>query len=217
MLINKVLSEAQKHFPDLKIKFKDESRLMKLLSHIIFFNNKFMTNFTTTIGSTIYFPSKQILNDKKQDAFITLLHELVHIWDSKQNIFFKFLYLFPQILVILLIPLLFVFSWKIIVPLMVLSALPIPAYFRMQYEKRAYFISLYVMHNLSKKHNYYNSYIYEYKDKCLQNFKNTNYYFMWTFSSLDKEFDNMLKLIKNDKKPIDGLIMLIIDELISKI
>ena len=38
------------------IKYKDNSWFMKVLSKILFFNKKFMTRFTTTIGKTVYFP-----------------------------------------------------------------------------------------------------------------------------------------------------------------
>ena len=46
---------------DIRIAFKDESFLMKLLGFLLFFTKEFMTRFTTTIGNTVYFPSREWL------------------------------------------------------------------------------------------------------------------------------------------------------------
>ena len=123
-----------------KIAYKDESKFMKFLSKLLFFNKKFMTNFVTTIGSTVYFPTMDFepcLNDIN-----VLAHELVHIRDRKSLKIpglFEFLYLFPQILGILSI--LAVFNlWFL---LCLLFLLPWPAYGRSTLEARAYAMSVY--------------------------------------------------------------------------
>ena len=44
---------------DFKIKYKNESLFMKVIGFLLFFNKTFMTNYITTIGSTIYYPSRE--------------------------------------------------------------------------------------------------------------------------------------------------------------
>jgi hypothetical protein len=217
MLIDKVLPEAKKHFPKLKIKFKNESVFMKILGLLLFFNNGFMNSYSSTIGSTIYFPSKEVLEKKGYYGFASLFHELVHMWDSKNNKLFKLLYLFPQILIIFTIPLLFIFSWKFVVPFIILFALPLPAYFRMKYEKRAYFVSLYTLYKISKRKKNYNIVLEDFKIGYISNFKNSNYYYMWIFDNINKDFDVAVDKIKNNKKPFDDKIINIVDDLIEKI
>lgn len=211
MLIDKMVEQAKEYFPDLKINFKDESRFMKIINKLLFFNKTFMENFVTTIGSTIYFPSKQKLQLTQILSLITLFHELVHIYDSKNNKLFKFLYLFPQTLSILILPLLFLVSWKIILPLSVLFLLPLPAYFRMRYERRAYFISLYTLYRFYKSEEI----LFQFKNEYVQNFKTLSYYGMWYLPGLDKQFTDMCKHIMSGGKPLDGEIMNIIDNLIN--
>jgi len=68
---------------------KSDSKLMKLIGFILRpFNKRFMTSYTTTIGSTIYSPTGTV------DARL-LAHELVHVrqW-KKWGLWFSFSYLF---------------------------------------------------------------------------------------------------------------------------
>ena len=53
---------------------KEDSKLMKFISKLLFFNKTFMTDYVTTIGRTIYVPSGYI-------SSTTLRHELVHVAD----------------------------------------------------------------------------------------------------------------------------------------
>jgi hypothetical protein len=74
---------------DLKYKIvaKEDSTLMKIIGKLLFFNKGFMTNYVTTLGSTIYAPGGEISD-------ITLQHELVHVKDWKRwNILFSLSYL----------------------------------------------------------------------------------------------------------------------------
>ena len=100
---------AQQYFPNLKIKYKDESLFMKILGSLLFFNKSFMATYTTTIGSTIYFPSKKFVEERYYSSILILLHELVHVQDGiKFNpIIFAMLYLSPQIFGLLSVPLFF--------------------------------------------------------------------------------------------------------------
>lgn len=209
-----ITNRAKEFFPNLEIKYKDESLFMKILSKLMFYNNKFMTDYTTTIGSTVYYPSKEYLKISPISSAVVLLHELVHMYDSnKSNKFiFGFLYLFPQILALLFFPMLFI-SWKIAI-FFLLFLLPIPAYFRMKYEKRAYLTSLYVIHVLSIKKNFAVM-LEKQKDNYLQYFKNSDYYFMWIFG-LKNEFEDSLNKINNGEKPFeDPEIFNILDKIIE--
>lgn len=213
MSFEKLVVGAQTYFPDLKIKFKDESLLMKILSKILFFNKNFMTNYTTTIGSSVYFPSKSYLEKNERSAIVVLLHELVHLQDAKKynNLLFGFLYLTPQILALLFFPLLFI-SWKIAL-FFLIFAFPIPSYFRMYFERRAYMASLYCINEMSKKMNFQplllsNSIFF------LNQFKSSNYYFMWMFKNLEAQFNEAIEKIKKNEKPFEDPVFSILDKLI---
>lgn len=126
------------------IKYKDESFFMKVLSIIFFFNKKFKTNYTTTIGNTIYYPSREsVANDEDMAAQI-LAHELIHIKQKEAYgaVLYSFLYLFPQVLSLLSV--LAIFSpWFL---LFLLFLLPLPAPFRKDFEKSAMAMSLFVFY-----------------------------------------------------------------------
>lgn len=187
-----VKERAQIAFPKLKIAYKDKSSFMKLLGKIMFFNPGFMTTYTTTIGNTVYFPNEDATT--RQSAIILLMHELVHVADAERShILFSILYLFPQILCLLAIPILFLFGWKLaFIPLLFL--LPIPSYFRMQDEKKGYTISLYTMNKLGLDPNdriaFYTS-----------QFKLSTYYFTWPFSSINTYFIDAAVKIKAGERP----------------
>jgi hypothetical protein len=208
---------AQQYFPNLKIKYKDESLFMKILGSLLFFNKSFMATYTTTIGSTIYFPSKKFVEERYYSSILILLHELVHVQDGiKFNpIIFAMLYLSPQIFGLLSVPLFFI-SWKIALITLIVSILPLPSFFRMYFEKRAYFVSLYAMYAMIKNHKIDAS-LEENKKFYLSQFKNASYYFMWTFKNLDKEFSDAVLKIKSGEKPYSDPIFNIIDDLLNKV
>ena len=131
--------------PDFKIKFKDESYFMKVIGKILFFNKTFMTGYTTTIGKTVYFPSKEKFLAYPDRYLYTLAHEYVHISDYVNNpIKFTLGYLFPQLLSLL--SLLSVFAFINPLFLLFLFSLiflaPIPAPFRAKSEIRGYGMSI---------------------------------------------------------------------------
>ena len=216
MDLDKLSQIAKNNSLNVNIKYKNESLFMKILSFLLFFNKKFMTEYTTTINSTIYFPSKDFVNKNYITSATIFLHELVHVLDARSYnfIIFSFLYLSPQILAILFLPLLFLNVWISLVFLLFL--LPIPSFFRMKFEKRAYLVSLYALHQLiiNKKvrDNLESS-----KDFYLHQFKSSNYYFMWPFKSLDATFEKSLNDIKANKRPYEDSIFDIIDKIIKEI
>ncbi len=213
-MFEKIQEKLAVHFPKLEIKYKDQSTFMKLIAFFLFFNKSFMTQFTTTIGNTVYFPTEQFVRLRQLSSFILLMHELVHVHDSSKlpPLLFKFLYLFPQITIIFAL-LAFIFSWKLALPLIVLSLIPIPAYFRMNYERRAYLVSLYVMNNLNDRFKY-NIDLNKQKTFFLSTFKNSSYYFMWPFKGLDAQFDAGLAKILNHERPYEDPIFDVLDDIL---
>ncbi len=214
MVSETVLSKAKEFFPKLEIKYKDESFLMKTLGTILFFNKSFMTQYTTTIGNTIYFPTRKTEQVRPVSSLIVFLHELVHVYDSNKwsQTLFSLSYLFPLVFSVLLLPLLFVSLWFL--PLVVLCALPVPAYFRMMWEKRAYLVSLYCTYKLSIKKEFTVN-LESSAEGYIGNFKDSAYYFMWPFKDLDKEFAEAIVKIKNGEAPYQDPVFEIIDKVLE--
>jgi len=198
------VEECKKEFPDLKIKFKDQSVFMKFLSFLLFFNRSFMTNYITTIGSNVYFPSQEFINKNVKGNIVVLLNELVHIYDANKysKVLFSLLYLSPQILALLALPLSFVSLWFL---LLLLLAAPIPAFFRMYFEKKAYSYSLYCNAYFDQKQfgtqvlpEFLKTY---YIPSYVKQFKTSYYYFMWPFNDVQKYFYELSDKICNGEKP----------------
>lgn len=130
-----------------KIRFKDESYLMRLLGFLLFFNKGFMTEFTTTLGDSVYFTSRERVRADPQGAAATLAHELVHIFDGRDmgQIVYTLTYLSPQcfavlsVLALLAIP--FSLWWLISLSSLVMLA-PWEAPGRASIEFRGYAMTL---------------------------------------------------------------------------
>lgn len=212
MSFQELITTAQTFFPDLEIKYKDQSPFMKLLGKLLFFNKSFMTSFTTTVGSTIYFPSESFVKLRPISSEIILLHELVHVNDAKKlnKFFFGFLYLLPLAFIPLAL-LLFLFSWKIALLLLVLCAAPLPAYFRMHFEKRAYLVSLYCTQQLAVRKQFTVN-LEKSAAGYVDNFKDSSYYFMWPFKNLDKDFADAVVKVKAGQKPYEDPVFEMIDK-----
>ena len=217
MAFQDLVTAAQSYFPDLKVEYKDHSSFMKFLGTLLFFNPNFMTNYITTIGSTVYFPNEQHVQDNQVHASTILMHELVHIYDTHRlsRIVFSFLYLMPQILALPCL-LLFLISWKLALPLMLFFLLPLPAYFRMYFERRAYFTTLYVMNALSNKYQL-NTNLQDSVDYYVSQFTGSAYYFMWRFGNLKGEFEAAINKITAGGRPFEDPVFDIIDNLIASV
>ena len=207
---------ALQYFPNFKLKYKNNSLLIKILSIFMFFNKDFLTNTATSIGNTTYFPNENWVKNKPVTASIIILHELTHMHDSKKysKLLFAVSYLFPLILFPFL-ALLFLISWKVAIPALLVCALPIPAYFRMIFERRAYMASLYAMKLFNDKFHY-NINLDEQKDFFIKQFTGPQYYFMWPFPSIHNIFDVAVADIKAGKKPYQDDVFNMIDDLIAK-
>lgn len=134
---------TQKYSPGASIKEKKDSLLLRMIGFCIKpFNPNFMEQYITTIGNTIYFPSK-MLNEMSQDRLLDIVaHETIHIKDyEKSKVLYCLSYLFPQILVLLaLLSLLAIFGsamWLLSLFALLFLA-PIPAYWRYKLELKAY-------------------------------------------------------------------------------
>ena len=91
----------QAAYPDFRVDFKDQSWSQKVIGFLMTFNPGYMTDFITTIGSTVYFPTRAFYEVDPASSLATLAHESVHIYDSKRTLWFKLSYLFPQILAVI--------------------------------------------------------------------------------------------------------------------
>jgi hypothetical protein len=215
MFKEEVIKKVLSYFPDFKIKFKNESWLMKFISFIMFFNKDFSKSFTTTIGNTVYFPSEQFINTRAISSLVILMHETVHMHDAKKmnKLLFSALYASPQILALLAIPL-FLLGFKFLALLSLLWLLPVPSFFRMWAEKRAYLASLYAMKKLGEK----NSFAINLEVQStffLEQFKAANYYFMWPLKFLMTDFDEGLNKIQKGERPFEDTVFDMLDEIVA--
>lgn len=187
------------------IKFKDESTFMYLLSKILFFNKGFMTKFITTIGSTIYFPSREYIKMNEFGAVNVLAHEVVHVAQAEKygKVPFSLMYLFPQCLALLsLLAFLAIWYLPFLWCLLFLVFLaPIPAPWRKKFELEGYTMSLFMSYLQLKKAGWDDEkikaelalYALRY-DKSM--FRGSGYWFMWPFGVMNK-FEKKIEDICN--------------------
>lgn len=92
---------VRKHYPALRIAFKNESASQRLLGFLLYpFNPYYMTRYTSTFAPVVYFPTKEAYEGNPRSSITVLAHEFVHLLDTEARPFwFRFSYLFPQCLV----------------------------------------------------------------------------------------------------------------------
>lgn len=178
--------------PGFAIVKKSESKLMKFLSKLLFFNKGFMTDFITTIYPKVYVPDEWALYSKASQIEI-LAHEYRHLRDRKVwKVLFNIGYLFPQILVLLAF-LAFVSPWFL---LSLVFILPLPST-RAISEYRGYCMSMAVEYWLSGKKMNVEYVIDNY-------FASGNYYWMFPFRSiLRKAFNKFFVNLETFRLPDD--------------
>ena len=190
MAFNDLVASAQTYFPTLQVKYKDQSALMKILGKIMFFNPGFMTSYLTTLGTTVYIPNEQYVQDHPQITCDVFIHECTHMYDAKRiGFIYQLVYAFPQLLSPLMLLLLFVLSWKIVLPLVLLFLLPLPAPWRVYFERRAYFVQMYVGNKMYGNDPAIDGSTYA------SWFRDGSYYWMWIFQqnqSFTQEAANVL-------------------------
>jgi len=116
----------QKQIPELKVSYKDKSAIHKVLGFLLRpVNPGYMTDFVTTLGTNVAFPSEKDYKARTQASFNVLAHEFVHACDYKKSpVWFSLMYLFPQILCLLPLIVFGAFlGWRA-----VLLALPLAVY-----------------------------------------------------------------------------------------
>lgn len=198
--LEKMVENLAQQEPGFKISYKTDSKLMKFLGKILFFNPEFMTRYTTVLGKTIYFPSREFVTENPKGKLVTVAHEYQHVKDSSDLSFpvFALAYLSPQILAPFMLFFCLLYWWLGLL-LFALFLAPLPAYGRMLIEKRGYVMTLfasneiYLERGLDQKTR---------RELLLGRIKNINkqftspaYYFMWPFGlkkSLEKEVDRIL-------------------------
>lgn len=96
-------AEVEKAVPGVRVRFKTDSFLQKVLGFLSFpFNPKYMTHFTTTLGKSVWFPSKEFYEGQPQSSMKVLAHELVHLHDQGKHPLLMVLgVMFPQVLCLL--------------------------------------------------------------------------------------------------------------------
>lgn len=145
-----------KEFPDAKIVFKDESRLMSAIDIFLRFITlglfkNFLQGFITTIGHTVYVPRDWMESDDTR-KIVVIRHERVHMRQEKKygRIWYKFLYLF---------------------------ALPAVFTYRAKFEREAYEETFRAYGELEGP-DVLNPYSLDI-DKYIRHFTGPNYFFMW--------------------------------------
>ncbi len=136
-----LVEELKVHVP-FRIRFKNEATEMEVIAAFVEpFSPDFMENYTTVIGSTIYFPDRFSLMQNEERAMRTLAHEAVHLLDAERwrMPFFSLAYIFPQVLALGLFSFPWLGWWAF---LFLLFLLPLPSPFRYYFESRAYAIDL---------------------------------------------------------------------------
>ncbi len=179
-------------YPDLEVKFKNESTFMKIIGYALFFNKAFMTGYVTTIGSKVYFPSKELLENRaSHSAIITLAHEVRHVHDFQKvgSLWFSLGYLFPQILAPLMLCLIPI-NWILALILFVVCLAPWPAYWRMKAELSGYTMTLFTANELMKELDISledrTNKLYQMAEDKNKHFTTFGYYLMWPFGVTDK-------------------------------
>ena len=179
------LAEAFRQFIPFKIRYKNESKFMKGLFLLLKpFCPTFQTNFTTVIGSTIYFPSREFVQNAPHSAMRILSHEVVHLLDQQKfsKPVFMLSYLFPQLLALGVFSFPFIDWWSL---WFLIFLLPLPAPFRFYFEARGYAMNVLTA---SESH----------KETVLlfskQQFSSWNYYKMFPFQkTTEKSIRNWVK------------------------
>lgn len=172
----------------IEITTKESSNLMKLIGWFlaaIQINKTFMTNYITTIGTTIYFPEKLLEEIAPKRFMEVVIHECVHAVDEHNNkLFYKPTYL-PELFIglplliisIVLFVLKFWIAASILLALALLCILPVPKPGRYHWEIRAYSTSLGIAHIFNEDKAYTN----QIKRWVCGQLTGSSYYFTWPF------------------------------------
>jgi len=201
-LLKKLEENIKTNIPGFNVKFKDESTFMKVLGKIMFFNKDFMTKYITTIGTTVYFPTRKSYEENPVSTFFTLAHEYVHAWDYIQDkVGFILKFLFPQILAkFAIFTILAFFSpWFLLFLLPLLFLAPIPSPPRKNIEMRGYGMTLKVWKWYYKMDT---EFMKELAAKLSVAFTSSAYYYMYPYKEkVIKELETWITVECPDELP----------------
>lgn len=192
-------AEVERQVPGFRLAYKDESWSQKLLGKLMSpFNSGYLTSFTTTLGKTVYFPSREFYTRTPYHSFSILAHELVHLRDDqKHGLWFGVSYLMPQILFVpfLLAALLGLIwsAWSLLLLVPALACLaPWPAPWRAHWEGRGYAMTMAVTFWA------WGSIMSNQKESIAKNFYGPNYFHMvWGKDKAMKLLEEKETLIVN--------------------
>jgi len=204
MKLADIMSAIEYEFPDFKIIEKKDSRLMRILAKVLFFNKNFMTRYITVIGSTVYVPSKQRMKENPYAALELLCHEWVHMKDNKaMGPLFKLLYLTPQIFS--LVALASLWTGNLLWLLCLIFLLPMPSAARAELEMRGYTVSMAVRWWVLEQEPDY--------ERISKYFTSSAYYWMYpikeaVIEDLEDNFERIkrMELRPHERQILDALI-----------
>jgi hypothetical protein len=137
-----------------KLLFKSESKLMKVISKLLFWmsDERFMDGFTTTLGRNIYLADRYTkMPEPSASETATISHELVHVeqFERNGNLWMSLQYLFPQWLglgAFLALGAIWGSLWWLMALVCLVFLTPIPAPWRMIHELEAYAVGYATWH-----------------------------------------------------------------------
>lgn len=182
-LVESFLQEVtKKHAPDAAIRLKSESWINKTIATMVkFFNPRFMEDYITTIGTTIWVNESFVAEFDQISGIEVVAHETQHIIDYAKNRFlFVLSYGFPQILGLLSVLALGAFwsPWMALWLLCLVFAAPLPAPGRYQAELHGYRTAILINRKYHKFSDEQMISTYEWIEEQLSK---KWYYFTWPF------------------------------------
>ncbi len=145
-ILRQLTERITERVPGFEIRYKDESGFMQFLGYMLWlFNREFMTRFTTTIGTKVYFPSRAVVNARPRAYWKTLAHEYVHILDYQDHkAWFTVSYLLPQLGAVLAVLAIgaVISPWFFLSLVAIIALAPWPSPWRTDWEMRGYTMSL---------------------------------------------------------------------------
>jgi len=140
----KLKAHIAENIPGFEVKAKNESKFVKFLSYLLFFNKGFMTRYITTLYPRIFIPTLAWEDKNTLSTVIVYAHEYVHLKDRHlMGWLFNYLYLTPQLYSLFALLAIFASNWWL---LSLLFLLPLPSPGRMWLELRGYTMSMAVTH-----------------------------------------------------------------------
>lgn len=192
-------TRALAEYPDFRIAYKAEVWWMRVLAVLLFFNKTFATDYVTTIGSTVYYPSQAFVQADPDRAARILAHELVHIADEKRlgKLVYRAMYLLPQALA-LLAPLALLAFWHtdfLAFLLFLVALVPWPSPGRTWIERRGSTMDLAVVYWLTAGTR---PSLAEDLPSMRARFNGPNYFWMsWITANTDAWFSNIVVMLRS--------------------